>query len=300
MEDIIKIVFYFFTVSILSLFLSKYIYKVYKGDKTILSKIITPLEKKLYHMLSIKQEEMSAKKYIQAILFFMLFSFILLFTLLLSQNIFQNQEGKMSISLAFHTAISFVTNTNQQNYSAESLASWVQMLGITVQNFLSAGVGISVLFALIRGLQAKSIKTIGNFWKDLIRTILYILLPLSIFTSVLLVSTGVVQTLQTQKSLTTLEGETQEIILGPVASQVAIKQLGSNGGGYYSTNSANPLENPNGYSNFIEMVGILLLPVSLVLFLARVLNNKKQGYMILKVMTILLLLVTIGIIRSRK
>lgn len=290
MDMLIKVGFYFLVVISLGIILSKYIYKVFIEEKHFLSKIITPIEKVIYRTLGIKEENMSGKKYFISIICFSMVSFIWLFLLLVFQHYLPlNKENipAMRLDTAFHTAVSYITNTNYQNYEGQvQVSEFVQMMGLTVQNFLSAGVGISVLFVLFRAFFNNK-KEIGNFWKDLVRIELHILIPLSIITSVLLISIGVIQTFEDNKIITTLEGNEQIITLGPVASQVAIKQLGSNGGGYFSTNSTHPFENPNAISNFIEMVAMLLLPISLVFTFGKIIKDKRQPISILITMLIL-------------
>ena len=191
--------------------------------------------------------------------------------------------------LTLNTAVSYTTNTNWQAYSGEStLGHLVQSFGLTVQNFLSAATGVAVLLALIRGIMRQTAKTIGNFWSDLIRTVVYVLLPLSLIWSVLLVNQGVVQSWSGHPVATTLAGGQQAIPVGPVASQVAIKQLGTNGGGFFGANSAHPFENPTPFSNFLEMLAILLIPSSLVLMYGRMVGDKRQGWMLWGVMMALL------------
>jgi K+-transporting ATPase ATPase A chain len=192
---------------------------------------------------------------------------------------------------AINTAISFVTNTNWQSYGGEYTMSYLtQMFGLAVQNFVSAGVGIAALLAMTRGFTRKETGTIGNFWVDLVRPVLYVLLPLSLIFALLLVSQGVVQTLKPSATVQTLEGASQTIAVGPAASQIAIKQLGSNGGGFFNANSAHPFENPNWISNFLELLAILLIPVALVFSLGQMLRNPKQGRALFYAMAVLFLL----------
>ncbi|PWB68889.1 potassium-transporting ATPase subunit KdpA, partial [candidate division GN15 bacterium] len=191
--------------------------------------------------------------------------------------------------LAFNTAVSFVTNTNWQSYAGETTVSYfAQMAALTVQNFLSAATGIAVVLALIRGITRRTTRTIGNFWVDLTRSVVYVLLPLSVILALVLVSQGVVQTLAPARTVTTVEGEKQTIPLGPAASQVAIKQLGTNGGGFFGANSAHPLENPTPLTNFVEMLAILLIPAALAITYGRMVGSRKQGWVIFGVMLVLL------------
>lgn len=291
---------------ILSIFLGKYIFKIFKGETVWLSRVIEPFEKRLYRFLKIEEKsEMSAKKYFTAIVIFSLVSFIVLFAILLLQNFLpfnpQNRQG-VNFSLAFNTAVSFITNTNWQNYKGEDTISYfTQMLGLTVQNFLSAGVGIAVLFCFIRGIINTKMnhKTVGNFWRDLIRIQLYLLIPLSILVSFLLIAGGVIQTLKPAEKIQTLEDGTEQILpLGPVASQVAIKQLGTNGGGFFGSNSAHPFENPNSFTNAIEMISIILIPASLVITFGLAVKDTRQGKAIFTTMALLFIvaLATVSVI----
>lgn len=298
MDIIIKIGFYFFVVFILSLGLSKYIVAVFKEKKTFLQTIMSPFSKFLSWAFHWNLEKpMKAKEYFLSLLGISFLSFLFVFLLLLIQPYLPEHKPSMDIRNAFHTAISFLTNTNFQNYIPEQeVSNLVQMIGFTVQNFLSAGIGIAVLFALMRGFLQKEKENLGNCWKDLSKIILELLLPLSVIFSIILVSCGVVQTFKEKKEIRTLEGEQQEIDIGTVASQVAIKQLGSNGGGYFSSNAAHPFENPTEISNFVEMVGILLIPMALVLAFGKIVGSQKQGYLLFKVMLFLLVIgVTLGV-----
>jgi K+-transporting ATPase ATPase A chain len=191
---------------------------------------------------------------------------------------------------AFNTAVSFMTNTNWQGYAGETtLSFFVQMIGLTVQNFVSAATGIAVLLALIRGISRKTTDRIGNFWTDLTRSTLYVLLPLSIVLAVLLVGQGVVQNFKAHDTIQTIQGTEQIIPMGPAASQIAIKQLGSNGGGFFNANSAHPFENPTPFSNLLEMLAILLIPASLTYTYGKMVGSVRQGWIIFSVMMILLI-----------
>lgn len=259
------------------------IYKVMAGEKTMLTRILAPIEQAVYRLIGVDEEEqMDAKSYALAVVQFSLAGFVGLWMLLMFQGFLPlNPEGKagMSWDLALNTAASFITNTNWQAYAGEvSLSYLSQMLGLTVQNFLSAAVGLAVLFAVIRGLVLKQSKTIGNFWKDLTRAVLYILLPLATVLAVLLASQGVIQTFQGVQQATALEsGELFSISLGPVASQAAIKVLGTNGGGFFGTNAAYPLENPTALSNVLQMLAILLIPVSLLFTFGKAVKDRLHA-----------------------
>ena len=238
-------------------------------------------------------DEMNWKQYAIAILLFNIIGLVALFGLQLLQGILPLNPEKFSAPTwhsAFNTAISFMTNTNWQSYGGESTMSYLtQMLGMSLQNFLSGSTGIAVAFALIRGLTRKNAQGIGNAWVDLWRSNLYILLPIAIVITLLLVSQGVIQTLSSTVSVSTLQGAVQNIALGPVASQEAIKMLGTNGGGFFNANSAHPFENPTALSNFIEMLAIFLIPTALCFCLGKISGNMRQGIVILSAMTLLFL-----------
>jgi K+-transporting ATPase ATPase A chain len=237
--------------------------------------------------------EMNWKQYAIAILLFNIIGLVALFGLQLLQGILPLNPEKFSAPTwhsAFNTAVSFMTNTNWQSYGGESTMSYLtQMLGMSLQNFLSGATGIAVAFALIRGLTRKNAQGIGNAWVDLWRSNLYILLPIAIVITLLLVSQGVIQTLSSTLSVSTLQGAVQNIALGPVASQEAIKMLGTNGGGFFNANSAHPFENPTALSNFIEMLAIFLIPTALCFCLGKISGNLRQGTVILSAMTLLFL-----------
>lgn len=284
--------------------LGKYMYKVMKGEKVFLSKILGPAEKTIYKVMGINEhEEMDAKKYAVSAIAFSIFGFIIVFTLHLLQGVLPlNPEGipGTSVDLAFNTTASFVTNTNWQAYSGQSSLSYLtQMIGLNVQNFVSAATGIAVLFALIKGFTRKEIKTIGNFWSDLVKSTLYILIPLALVVSLILVSQGVVQTFSEYKDVVSLEtGETLTIPLGPAASQIAIKQLGTNGGGFFGVNSAFPLENPTPLSNMVQVLSILLIPAGLCFTFGFAVKDSKQGKAIFKAMLIIFIACLVAITAS--
>ncbi|NFN92871.1 potassium-transporting ATPase subunit KdpA [Clostridium botulinum] len=293
---------YILILVVLAIPLGNYIGKIMNGEKVFLSKILTPCENFIYKILHIdKDEDMSWKKYSFSVLAFSIISLIVLFLLHIFQGFLPLNPEKVSGTswdLAFNNAISFVTNTNWQGYSGESsLSYFTQMMGLTVQNFVSAAVGISVLFALIRGFIRVKQKGIGNFWIDITRTVLYILIPLSIVVSLALVSQGVVQNFKQYETVSLLEPitledgtiVTEEVVpLGPAASQIAIKQLGTNGGGFMGTNSAHPIENPTVLSNLFEMISLLLIPVALCFTFGRNIKDRRQGIAIFVAMGIML------------
>ena len=277
---------------LISPFLGRYCYEVYAGRVTLLSPYIGWLERLIYIGAGIDPgEQMHWKRYLKALLLFECCGVLLLFSILILQPYLPwNPQLLPQVPwlVAFNTAVSYVTNTNWQSYAGETTLSYFsQMVGLTVQNFISAATGMAVGVALMRGMTSKNATAIGNFWLDLIRTILYILLPLSLVLSLLLVSQGTIQTLHPYVQATTLEGESQTIPLGPVASQVAIKQLGSNGGGFFHANSAHPFENPTRLSNFLEALSMLLLPAALPFTLGWMAKSKRRGWLLFIVMLIL-------------
>lgn len=294
---------------ILAIPLGNYIGKVMNGEKTFLSRILNPVESFIYKTINIdKNEEMDWKKYAKSVLAFSLIGFIILFLLQILQGILPlNPEGVngISLDLSFNTASSFISNTNWQAYSGESQLSYLtQMIGLTVQNFVSAATGIAVLFTLIRGFTRVKEKTIGSFWVDATRSIVHILMPLSIVVSLLIVSQGVVQNFSSYKEVDLLQPITLEdgtvitkqvIPQGPAASQIAIKQLGTNGGGFFGVNSAHPFENPTPFSNLVEMISILLIPAALCFTFGRNIKDKRQGRAIF-ISMFLMLIIALGVI----
>lgn len=284
--------------------LGKYCYKVMTSQKVWMDRLIQPIEKMVYRFIGpSSQKEMNGKTYALSVISFSVLGFIAVFLLLLMQGILpMNPEGfsGTTVSLAFNTALSFVTNTNWQAYAGETtLSPFTQMMGLTVQNFVSAAVGISVLFVLLRGFMGKSQKTIGNFWQDLTKATLYLLVPLSTVIAILLISQGVVQTFSGGIDYFSLETGSKGLIpLGLAASQIAIKQLGTNGGGYFGANSAFPLENPTIFSNLVENIAILLIPVALIFAFGYFVKEHKQGRTIFIVSMVLLVLALIGVMLS--
>ncbi|MFA6309381.1 MAG: potassium-transporting ATPase subunit KdpA [Clostridia bacterium] len=277
----------------ISIPLGIYIYKVMMGQRVFLSFLLSPVEKFIYRLMGIREDdEMTPKKYAVSVLLFAAVGFVFLFGILMLQNLlpFNPQHLKgISWDLAFNTAMSFVTNTNWQAYSGETTLSYLsQSVGLTVQNFLSAAAGIAILFVLIRGFVSRKQTAIGNFWKDITRITLYILIPLALILGIALVSQGVVQSLNPYKEAVTLQnGVTQTIPLGPAASQIAIKQLGTNGGGFFGANSAYPFENPNPLSNLLQLLSILLIPAALCVAFGKAVKDSRQGRTIYLVMLIL-------------
>lgn len=302
MNAVLQYGLYLVILMVLAIPLGKYISKVMDGEKVFLSKVLVPVENFIYKIMRIdKKEDMTWKKYAVSVVSFSIFGFIILFLLNMLQGVLPlNPEGVdgTTAHLAFNTTSSFVTNTNWQAYSGESGLSYLtQMLGLTVQNFVSAATGIAVLFALIRGFTRVKEKGIGSFWVDLTRSILYVLIPLSIVVTLGLASQGVVQNLNSYEEVQLvqpieLEDGTvitkQVIPQGPAASQIAIKQLGTNGGGFFGVNSAHPLENPTIFSNMLEMISLLLIPAALCFSFGRSIKDKKQGRAIFLAMFIML------------
>ena len=272
--------------------LGGYMYRVFNGERTLLSPIFGPLERGLYRICGTSdREEQHWTSYAVAMLLFNLAGFLLLYVLPRVQGLLPyNPAGMAAITpdLAFNTAVSFVTNTNWQNYGGESTMSYfVQMVGLTVQNFLSAATGIAIAMALIRGFARASGKSIGNFWVDMTRATLYLLLPLCIVLTLVYVWLGMPQTFGPYISATTLEGAQQTIAVGPVATQIAIKMLGTNGGGFFNANAAHPFENPDAISNLIQMVTIFAIGAALTNVFGRMIGNQRQGWAILSAMGVL-------------
>ncbi len=269
-----------------------YMTRVFNGERTFLSPILKPLEVGLYRLGGVDEgREQHWITYTIAMLLFNAAGFILLFALMRFQDVLPLNPAEQSAvapDLAFNTAVSFTTNTNWQNYGGESTMSYlVQMLGLTHQNFLSAATGIVLAVALIRGFARASMKTIGNFWVDITRCTLYVLLPVCIVYALFLVWQGMPQTLGPYVDATTLEGAKQTIAVGPVASQVAIKMLGTNGGGFFNANAAHPFENPNALVNFVQMLSIFVIGASLTNVFGRMVGNERQGWAVLAVMGVL-------------
>jgi len=301
MFDWLQIGLYLLVLLLLVKPLGAYMAQVYQGERTFLSPVIRPIEGLVYRVARLRpDEEMEWKTYAIAMLCFALVGIIMLYALQRLQSILPlnpQHLGAVKPDLAFNTAISFNTNTNWQSYGGEATMSYLtQMLGLAVHNFLSAATGMAILMALVRGFVRHSAKTIGNFWVDMTRSVLYILLPLSLVLAVILVSQGVVQTFSGSQQISFLQpvqdasGQTvtqQIIATGPVASQEAIKQLGTNGGGFFNVNSAHPFENPTPLSNFLEMLAILLIPAALCYTFGRMVGDTRKGWAIFAAMTII-------------
>src|SRR5271168_584328 len=269
-----------------------YMTRVFNGERTLLSPVLRPVEAALYWAGGVDQRrEQHWLTYTIAMLFFHVGGFLILYVLLRVQAVLPFNPADQSAvaeDLSFNTAVSFITNTNWQNYGGESTLSYLtQMLGLTHQNFLSAATGIVLAVVLIRGFARASVKTVGNFWVDMTRCTLYILIPLCVPYALFLVWQGIPQTLGPYVDATTLEGAKQTIAVGPVASQIAIKMLGTNGGGFFNANAAHPFENPTALSNYVEMISIFALGAALTNVFGRMVGNQRQGWAILTVMGVL-------------
>ena len=275
-----------------------YMAKVYTGERVFLSPIFAGPERFLYTVLRVdSKREQDWKGYAKSLLIFSLAGWIVLYAILRLQGSGIEPHSLNPLgyhaapwNVTFNTVSSFMTNTNWQYYSGETTMSYLsQMIGLTVQNWLSAGVGIVVAVALVRGIIGRSGKSIGNFWQDMVRTILYVLAPLSVSIAIVLASQGVIANLSNHLTVHTITGLTQSIAMGPVASQEAIKMLGTNGGGFFNTNSAHPFENPTQFTNFFEMLAVLIIPAALVFFYGRMTGNRRQGYAIYATMMVMFL-----------
>ena len=292
--DFLQIIIFLGLLTGLTPVLGNFMFKVFSGEKHLMLAPLGWLERLTYKIVGVDAtEETNWKSYAFGLLLFNLIGFLFVFVLQLTQAYLPMnpaQLANVSWHSAFNTAVSFMTNTNWQGYGGETTLSYlVQMLALTVQNFVSAATGIAVLLALTKGLSRKTTDKLGNFWVDLTCSTLYVLLPLSIVFAIFLVGQGVIQNFDTYQTAHTLQGTTQVIPMGPVASQEAIKQLGTNGGGFFNANSAHPFENPTPLSNLLEMLAILLIPAGLTFTYGKMVGSKKQGWTIFIVMLILLL-----------
>ena len=298
----IQIIFYFVALIALGYPLGHFIARVYKHERTFLDPVLGPVERFLYKLSGVNaDEEMGWKQNAVAMLIFNAAGILVVYGLQRLQGVLMlNPQGFDAVTpdSSFNTAVSFATNTNWQGYSGETTMSYLtQMLGLTVQNFVSAASGMAVLALFIRGLARHSSKTLGNFWVDLTRSTLYILLPLAIVLSLVLVSQGVVQNFSGYKSITLLEATadtgnvkvTEQVLpMGPAASQIAIKQLGTNGGGFFNVNSAHPYENATPFSNFVEMLSLVLIGAALCFTFGNMVGDMRQGWAVFAAMMVLL------------
>jgi K+-transporting ATPase ATPase A chain len=328
-NGLMQIALYFVVLLALVKPLGSYMARVYEGKPVFLNRVLGPVERLIYRVCGVREdEEMHWTTYAVAVLLFSGVSFLFVYILQRLQGFLPlnpQRFGAVAPDLAFNTAVSFATNTNWQAYGGETTMSYLtQMLGLTVQNFVSAAAGMAMLVAFIRGFARHSAQTIGNFWVDLTRSTLYILLPLAFILAILLVSQGVVQTFSDYKTVSLVQLITyqqprtdangdaimdaagnpvidtaplteQVIAVGPAASQVAIKQLGTNGGGFFNANSAHPLENPTPLSNLLEMLSILLIPAALCYSFGKMVGDTRQGWAILAAMTILMVVAVLGV-----
>ena len=300
-SGILQIALYLVVLTLLVRPLGAYMARVYEGRRTFLDAVFGPVERLIYRLAGVDPaREMGWKSYAAGMLLFNLAGFLLVYGLQRLQGFLPlNPQGFGAVSpdSSFNTAVSFASNTNWQGYGGETTMSYLtQMLGLTVQNFVSAATGMAVLAAFIRALARHTAQTIGNFWVDLTRSTLYILLPLAIILAVVLVSQGVVQTLSPYKTVTLLQptvdadkkAVTQQVLaVGPAASQISIKQLGTNGGGFFNANSAHPFENPTPLSDFLEMLAILLVPAALTYTFGRMVGDRRQGWALYATMLVL-------------
>ena len=281
-----------FLIAVFTPILGRYLFGVFEGSLKM-PKIFSDIERKLFHYCGINPGiGMNWRKYLFSLLVFNFAGIVFLYVIQLVQGWLPlNPQGFGAVNhdLAFNTAVSFVTNTNWQAYAGETTLSYaVQMAGLTVQNFLSAATGIAVILALARGITSRLSDNLGNFWTDVVRSVLYVLLPGSVIISILLLSQGVIQNFSPYLNVTTLQGMPQTIPMGPAASQIAIKMLGTNGGGFFNSNSAHPFENPTPLSNFIEMFCILIIPAALTYTYGLKVGSRKEGWVIFGVMMFLL------------
>jgi K+-transporting ATPase ATPase A chain len=291
-NGILQCVLYFVAILLVTKPMGIFITKVFRNERTFLTPILGPIERAIYKICRIQSEqEMKWTVYSGAMLMFSVVSMLTLYSIMRLQNMLPFNPAALlgvPVDLAFNTAASFTTNTNWQAYSGESTMSYfTQMAGLAFHNFASAATGLAVAVALVRGLSRSSAQTLGNFWTDLVRGCLYILLPLCVIGTIVFVSQGVIQNLSPYLTVTTVEGAKQVIPMGPVASQEVIKQLGTNGGGFFNANSSHPFENPNALVNFLEMFFIFMIPAALTYFFGRMVKDQKQGWAIFAAMSLL-------------
>jgi K+-transporting ATPase ATPase A chain len=290
----IQIAIYFALLTALVVPLGRYMARVFVGERTFLSPVLRPVEIAFYRVAGVREDkEQHWLTYTVAMLLFNAAGFALLYAMLRLQHLLPLNpaaQSPVAAELAFNTAVSFTSNTNWQNYGGESTLSYFsQMIGLTTQNFVSAATGIALLLALIRAFSRSSGQTIGNFWVDLTRCTLYVLLPISIIAALFLVWQGVPQNLGPYVDATTLEGAKQTLSQGPAASQIAIKQLGTNGGGFWNANSSVPYENPTALSNFLQVLFILLIPAALTHTFGRMVGDARQGWALYAAMSLVFL-----------
>jgi potassium-transporting ATPase potassium-binding subunit len=288
----IQIILYCAIVVAITPMLGSYMTRVFTGERTFLTPVLRPVERAIYKVAGVdERQEQHAVTYTVGMLLFHVGGLFIIYALMRLQAFLPfnpAQQSAVSEDLSFNTAVSFITNTNWQNYGGESTLSYlVQMLGLTHQNYLSAATGIVLAIALIRGFARHSVRTVGSFWVDVTRCTLYILLPICIPYALFLVWQGIPQTLGPYVDATTLEGSKQTIAVGPVASQIAIKMLGTNGGGFFNANAAHPFENPTALSNYVQIISIFALGAALTNVFGRMVGNQEQGWAVLAVMGVL-------------
>jgi potassium-transporting ATPase potassium-binding subunit len=291
-NGLIQIAIYFAIIALLTKPLGGYMTRVFAGEKTFLSPVLRPLERLFYRLSGVDPaSDQHWTSYAFAMLLFNFAGFVLLYLMQRVQAVLPfNPQGMDNVApdLAFNTAISFITNTNWQNYGGESsLGYFVQMAGLTVQNFASAATGIAMAVALTRGFARRSAKGVGNFWADLVRCVLYILLPIAIIAALVLVWQGMPQNLGAYVEATTLEGGKQVLAQGPVASQMVIKMLGTNGGGFFNANAAHPYENPTAIANLVQMLLMIMIGAALTNLFGRMVGNPMQGWALFGTMAVL-------------
>ncbi|MCC6612322.1 MAG: potassium-transporting ATPase subunit KdpA [Anaerolineae bacterium] len=293
--ELVQIALYLGLLIVCTPLLGGYMARVFGGERTWLTPMLRPAENAIYRLVGVRaDEEQSWKQYAWSLVLFNVAGFVLLFVLQVAQHgLPLNPAGLPNVEplLAFNTATSFVTNTNWQAYGGETTMSYLtQMIGLNVQNFVSAASGVAVVIAMTRGLARRQASAIGSFWVDLVRCVLYVFLPLCLIFALVLVSQGVIQNFNAYTQATTLTGESQLLPQGPAASQIAIKQLGTNGGGFFNVNSAHPFENPTPLTNFLEMLTILLIPAALTYTYGMMVGSKRQGWVIFTAMLALFLI----------
>src|SRR5215831_8397602 len=300
---VLNVVVFFLVILAVTKPIGVFMSKLFEGERTFLHPLLRPLEKLTYRLCGIREDsEQRWTQYAASLIAFSLMSFLFAYLIqrlqrFLPLNPMHFGSGKapasataMTPDLAFNTAVSFVTNTNWQNYGGETTLSYfVQMAALTVQNFVSAAAGVAAVVALIRGFARKQANSIGNFWVDLVRCTLYLFLPLSLLGALFLCSQGVIQNLKSYTTVKTVEGATQTIAQGPVASQEAIKMVGTNGGGFFNANSAHPFENPTPLTNFVEMLMIFVIPAGLTYQFGRMVGDRRQGWALFAAMSVLFL-----------
>jgi K+-transporting ATPase ATPase A chain len=310
----LQLIFYMVVLIALAKPLGLFMTRVYQGEHTFLDPVLRPLERLIYRLSGVHpDEEMNWKVYAVAMLLFNGLGLLVVYALQRLQAFLPlNPQGFGAVSAdsSWNTAVSFATNTNWQGYGGETTMSYLtQMLALTTQNFVSAATGMAIVVAMIRGITRHTSKTIGNFWTDLVRGTLYILLPLALILAVVLVSQGVVQTFSPYKTVALLQPTTdasgnavtqQVLAVGPAASQIAIKQLGTNGGGFFNVNSAHPFENPTPLSNFLEMLSILMIPAALCYTFGKMVGDTRQGWAILAAMTLIFVVLLAGTVASEQ